>query len=221
MQIGDIRTLVAKRMGWNYIQRSGDIDLAIQGALEEYGANIDLPQLQAEKRQAISEGGNRVRRPDDYAKIISVEYKFTSGDNITRKHLDYKTKTSFDMLNSNSADSDSVTVKTDNIFIYTVSGDYLTVGIGHVARDGEIVIVYQRKPRFEDIRHIPNGMILVDGAESNLRPSDSPAGISARARFISEFRQESVASQAVMEQHDFAVPDANILWNQSDMEELL
>lgn len=221
MQIGDIRTLVAKRMGWSYSQRSGDIDLSIQGALEEYGAHIDLPQLQAEQRPSIREGGNRVRRPDDYAKIISVQYKFTSGDVTTRRHLDYKVKTTFDMLNTDSVDSDSVTIKTDNVSIYTVSGDYIIVGVGLVAKDGNIVIVYQRKPRFEDIKYIPNGMILVDGAESNLRPSDNPAGISARARFISEFRQESTAAQPVVERHDFAIPNIEVLSNQQDMKELL
>jgi hypothetical protein len=91
---------------------------------------------------------------------------------------------------------------------YTISADEILVGPGVVFTGGTIRIQYQRRLTVNDIDDLPNGKIVIDGAETNLWPSGDPREEKARARFELGLTPAEVAAEPAAEKYsERALPD--------------
>lgn len=213
----DLMILVANRMKWAVAQHKPEITLAIESAIAEYGVHVDIVQAQATDTITINAGEDTVTQPQDYSKIITVQYEYLSGGNTKRNHLTHRDKTEFDQQNTEYLSDSS---QNDNQRFYTLSGNELQIGLGKVKTGGSIIITYQKRLTSAHYTYIPNPIILVDGAESYLRDSNDPAGLAAKSKFLAALKPQSIAAQEVVERYNQRQLDDEILANQDWMDTL-
>ena len=216
MNLDTANKLLERRTGLNYAQNKSLFGMALSGAMDEIGANLEVPRAQTTTIRTIAASENKVRLPESYTgRVISVEYKYDSGGVDYKNHLTNLPTTAFEEMNSGQQD-----LTTDNIRRYNVSGRYLRIGPRLTLTGGSVIIIWQRPLMMGDIELIPDGMMVVDGAESNIWKSGTDEKTLARASFLGKLKRVDVAIQPVMEKHsERGMPD-QVLLDQAYMEEL-
>lgn len=196
MTISVVRKILERRTGLNYKQNKEIFNSAIDLAMEEIGNRFLLAKAHKSVFRTIAAEASSVIAPEEYSQILSVDYNFVSGGNDYRRHLDRKEISSFHLANEGKQG-----VSTDRLIFYTITGDEIWVGPGVVSTGGTVIIQYQRRLTTNDIDDLPNGKIVIDGAETNLWPSGDPREQKARARFELGIRPAEVAAEPAKESY--------------------
>lgn len=203
MTVAVVRKILERRTGLNYRQNKEIIDAAIGLAMEEIGNRFLLAKAHKSVTRNIAAEAFNVIAPAEYSQILSIDYNFVSGGNNYRRHLDRKEISGFHLANEGKQG-----VSTDKIRFYTITGDEIWVGPGVVSTGGTIRVQFQRRLTVNDISDLPNGKIVIDGAETNLWPSGDPREEKARARFELGLKPAEVAAGPAAEAYDErALPD--------------
>lgn len=203
MTVSVVRKILERRTGLNYKQNKEIFDSAIGLAMEEIGNRLSLAKAHKIVTRSIAAEAFKVIAPEEYSQILSVDYNYVSGGNDYRSHLDRKEISSFHLANEGKQG-----VSTDFLKYYTISADEILVGPGVVFTGGTIRIQYQRRLTVNDIDDLPNGKIVIDGAETNLWPSGDPREEKARARFELGLTPAEVAAEPAAEKYsERALPD--------------
>jgi len=90
---------------------------------------------------------------------------------------------------------------TDKMRVYNVSGRYLRIGPRLTLTGGTVIIIWQRPLTINDTELIPDGMMIVDGAESNIWKSGTDERAAARISFLRKLKPVEVAVQPTAEKH--------------------
>ncbi len=203
MTISVVRKILERRTGLNYAQNKEIFNSAIDLAMEEIGNRFLLAKAHKTVSKTIAAEAYQVNAPEEYSQILSVDYNFVSDENNYRRHLTRKEISSFHLANEGKQG-----VTTDRLKFYTITGDEIWVGPGVVFTGGTIKIQYQRRLTVNDINDLPNGKIVIDGAETNLWPSGDPREKEARARFELGILPAEVAAEPAKESYsERALPD--------------
>lgn len=203
MTTATVRMILERRTGLNYKQNKEIFDAAISLTMEEIGNRFRLAKAHKFVNRTIAAESFKVNAPEEYSQILSIDYNYVSGGNDYRSHLDYKEISEFHLLNEGKQG-----VSTDFLKYYTITGDEIWVGPGVVFTGGTIKIQFQRRLTLNDINDLPNGKIVIDGAETNLWPSGDPREKDARARFEVGLRPAEIAAGPVAEAYtERALPD--------------
>ncbi|MHC4800361.1 MAG: phage adaptor protein [Planctomycetota bacterium] len=196
MNVSVVRKILERRTGLNYSQNKEIIDSAIDATLEEIGNRFRLAKAHKSVSRTIAASAYLVTAPEEYSQILSVEYEYASGGNDYRVHLDRKEVSEYHLLNEGKQGQ-----STDSQVFYTISGDEIWTGPGVVFTGGTIEIQFQRRLTVNDIDDLPNGKIVVDGAETNLWPAGDPREEKARARFEMGLRPAEIAAAPAAESY--------------------
>ncbi len=203
MTVAVVRKILERRTGLNYRQNKEIIDAAIGLAMEEIGNRFLLAKAHKTVNRSIAAEASAVLAPEEYSQILSIDYNYESGGNDYRSHLSFKKISEFHLKNEGKQG-----VSTDFLRYYTITGDEIWVGPGVVFTGGTIKIQFQRRLTVNDIGDLPNGKIVIDGAETNLWPSGDPREEKARARFELGLRPAEVAAEPAKESYsERALPD--------------
>jgi hypothetical protein len=196
MKVSVVRKILERRTGLNYKQNREIVDSAIDLAMEKIGNRLSLAKAHKVRNRSIAAEAFSVNAPEEYSQILSIDYNYLSGGNNYRSHLVFKKISEFHLLNEGKQG-----VSTDFLKYYTITGDEILIGPGVVLTGGTIRIQFQRRLTINDIDDLPNGEIVIDGAETILWPSGDPNEAKARARFELGLTPAEVVAEPVAEQY--------------------
>jgi len=188
---------VARKAGLSLAQDTTIIETAIMGALEEIGVHLTIAEAVKSKTKTIAASSNYITWAEEYSRLASVTYQYSSGSSTYKRPLTKQDITEYEIDNAGLQSQVS-----DMVTRYCVRGDRIYVGPGNVQTGGSIIIYYQRKLVPDDIEKLPDSYMVVNGGLSNVLPVENPAQDVFRRMFMRALEPAAVASTPVKERHD-------------------
>jgi hypothetical protein len=186
----EIEQFVATKTGKTLATSKVEIDSAIKGALDEFGANIEVAFAQDRRPYTIAANANSILLPQGFSQLKSIVLNYGSESvDLGKKG---KSPADFDAANIGLETNPS-----DYFDMFMVSGSKMFFGPGLAKTAMTVLIRAQRELTFDDIMALGNPMVIAHGAVSNLLPLDHPSYPTERGIFLAAIRPAEKAQATV------------------------
>jgi len=210
-----VKKMIVKRTGLDIDQDIGAIEAAIAGALEEIGVHMTISYAIQRESKTIAASTNSISWVKEYSRIVSVTYQYADGSSTFSRPLNKLNPTEFESRNAGLQG-----LETDTIEVYCPMEGKIYVGQGNVATGGNLIILWQRRLTIQDIEKLPDGMMVVNGAVSNILPADHPRYDTFRNLFVNALAPAATASTPVKEKRNSIELNPQLLRDQIYLEDL-